>query len=226
MRVLNIVASSALLIVAASANAWGQQEHKTTALFVDGYSGQATAVQLNGRLYVDVESLARLTNSSLVFENGRTILALASTANSSASPATQDRRTGFSRSFMSAAIEAIASMREWGSTLLVAMQNGFPLGNSMNAYRARAVDGVRLAAAAVSTDSDRGGLELLTNELNKVQAWSNRLVDARNSMSAAELSMSENALKEDPMFQAALECGQFLGQMLAGGSFQDDPACH
>ncbi len=133
--------------------------------------------------------------------------------------------TGFSRPFMAAGIEALASMREWGSTLAVTIRNGFPLGNAIRPYRARAAEKVQLASAAASTDDDRSGLELLRKELSNVQAWSDKLVTARNSMNAANLAMSENAMQEDPMFQSALQCGQYLAQMLASGSFQDAAAC-
>jgi hypothetical protein len=38
--------------------------------------------------------------------------------------------------------------------------------------------------------------------------------------------MSEGRLKNDDEAQKILHCGQFLAQMFAGGTFQDDPACH
>jgi hypothetical protein len=91
--------------------------------------------------------------------------------------------------------------------------------------RGRAVDALRLAAAAAATDSDRSGLELLNQEFRNVENWSNKLVNARNSMSAANLTMSEDALKNDPLFQSIVRCGQFLGSMFAGGTFQDDGSC-
>ncbi len=212
-----------LLTMAGSAPACAQQQ--SGALQVKGRPGQAPVIQVNGRAFVDVEVLARITESSLSFESDRILLTL---PHSDAEPAAdnQPARAGFSQPFMSAAIEAIASMREWGSTLAVAIQNGYPVGNAMIVYRGRAADRVRLASAAATTDADRSGLELLSSEFKNVQAWSDKLVNAQKSMSAGNLTMSEDALQNDPMFQGIVRCGQFLGQMLASGAFQDDAACH
>ncbi len=211
-------------LMTASATLLAQAPPDSGKLRVQGYSGEAAVVRVNGRAFVDVQALAQITGASLSFEPGRVVLALPAEPPAAS---TQDRplNTGFSRPFMAAGIEALASMREWGSTLVVAIRNGYPLGNTINPYRARAGDKVGLAAAAASTDDDRSGLELLRREFSNVQAWSNQLVNARNSMSAADLTMSENALQEDPMFQSILHCGQYLGQMFASGSFQDADAC-
>jgi len=214
----------ALLLMVGLAPANAQQQ--AGALLVKGRPGQATVIQVNGRAFVDVEALAQITEGSLSFERDRITLTLPVSDAAGASTDTQPARLGFSQAFMSAAIEAMASMREWGSTLVLAIQNGYPVGNTMTVYRGRAADRVRLASAAVTTDSDRSGLELLTNEFKNVQAWSDKLVQAQKSMSAGNLTMSEDALQNDPMFQGIVRCGQFLGPMLASGTFQDDAACH
>jgi hypothetical protein len=115
--------------------------------------------------------------------------------------------------------------------LMVTVLNGYPVGNTMAgntimAYQGRASDRVALAASAASTDLDIRGLELLRNELNNVQAWSATFVKARNSMNAANLTASENGVRNDPEIQKLVHCGQFLAQMFADGNFQDDAACH
>jgi hypothetical protein len=218
----------ALLMMVVMAQA--QTERPREALSVQGYPGQATVVQLQGRAFVDVQDLARITKGSLSFEGDRIILTLPRGDASQLASDTGDR-AGFSRPFMRAAIEAMASIREWGGTLRVTVQNGFPVGNTMagqtiTAFQGRAADSLALASAAASTDSDYRGLELLRNEFNNLQAWNDRFVQARNAMSATNLTISENALQHDPDVQKMLRCGQFLAQMFAGGSFQDDAACH
>jgi hypothetical protein len=45
-------------------------------------------------------------------------------------------------------------------------------------------------------------------------------------LSAADLSTSENPLKDDQDAQKIIRCGQFLAQMFPGATFQDDAACH
>jgi hypothetical protein len=218
----------AMLMSAVMAPAQTQVQRET--LLVEGYQGQATVIRNEGRMYVDVQDLARITKSSLSFEEGRIILTLAP---SDASEPARDTATksGFSPGFMRAAIEAMASIREWGGMLQVIVENGYPVGkalagNTIRAYQGRAADRVALASAAVSTDDDHGGIELLKNELNNVQAWAESFIDARNSLRAANLATSENPLKDDQDAQKIIGCGQFLAQMFAGGRFEDDAACH
>jgi hypothetical protein len=217
-----------LLIMVVVAQA--QTQRQGEAFSVQGYPGQAAVVQLQGRVFVDLQDLARITNGSLSFEKDRIILALTrgDTPDTAGDVA---GRSGFSRPFMRAAIEAMASMREWGGMLLVIVQNGYPLatgmaGNTVTAYQSRAAESIALASTAASTQSDYQGLELLRNEFNNAQAWSDSYVKDRSSMRATELTMSERGVKDDDEAQKILRCGQFLAQMFAGGIFRDDVACH
>lgn len=209
--------------------AFGQIQHQTEMLSVRGYEGQANVVRDQGRVFVDAQELARITNGSLSFEKNRIILTLPGSENSSSR---DEAQTGaFSRPFIKAAIEAMASIREWGGMLQVVVQNGYPVaktpaGYTIGAYQGRAADSLALAATAATNDADNRGLELLRNEFNNVQAWSDAFVRARSSMSAVDLTTSEDALKSDQDAQKLVRCGQFLAQMFAGGSFQDDVACH
>jgi hypothetical protein len=215
------------LLMAVMAQAQTQRHRE--ALSVQGYPGEATVVQLQGRVFVDVQDLARITKGSLSFEKNRIILMLARGDGSEL--AGDAGQSGFSHAFMRAAIEAVASIREWGGTLRSTVQDGLPVGNTMagnviSVCQGRASDRVALASVAASTDSDYRGLDLLRNEFNSVQAWSDRYVEARNSMSAANLTMSENAFKDDQEAQKMLRCSRFLAQMFASGTFQEDAACH
>src|SRR5450755_3718637 len=214
----------AMLISAVMVLAQTQVQRET--LSVQGYEGQATVIRSHGHVFVDVQNLARITKGSLSFEEDRIILTL---AQSDASEPARDTATksGFSPAFMRAAIEAMASIREWGGMLQVIVQNGYPVGkamagNTIRAYQGRAADSVALASAAASTEDDHRGLELLRNEFNNLQAWAESFVEARNSLRAADLSTSENPLKNDEDAQKILGCGQFLAQMFAGGTFEDD----
>jgi hypothetical protein len=205
------------------------QTQQGETLSVQGYPGQASVRRWQGRIFVDVQDLARITNGSLSFEGNRIILTLP--RRDASEQAVDDAgKAGFSPAFRRAAIEAMASIREWGGMLQVIVENGYPLGkamsgNTIRAYQGRAADSVALAAAAASTDSDHRGIELLRNEFNNLQAWSENFIDARNSMRAVDLTTSENALKNDADAQKIISCGQFLAQMF-GGAFQDDVACH
>ena len=219
-----IVAVLLMTVVMASA----QRTEET--MPVQGFAGEANVARLQGRVFVDLEDLARITNSSLNFERGRMILTL---PHSDASEAQTEaaKQAGFSRRFTTAAIEAMASVREWGGMLQVIVQNGYPIGKAMAAnttvaYQGRAADSVSLAAAAASTESDYRGLELLRNEFNNIEGWAEGFVKDRNSMRAVDVTMSEHPLENDQDAQKIIACGQFLAQMFAGGAFEDNAACH
>ncbi len=202
-------------------SAWAMGQRRNMVLVIAGYQGEATVIDVNGKPFVDLRALAHMTNSSVTFEGDRVVMQPGMGGGSSPTPVEE----GFSREFTSSAIEAIASMREWGSTLVMAIESGFPIGNSIAPYRGRAVDALRLASTAVANQADRDGLELLNREFRMVENWSNKLVNARNSLSAAKYTMSDDALRGDPEFQAIVRCGQFLGPMFATGRFRDDGSC-
>ena len=217
-----------ILSVVAIATAQSQRQRETLSL--RGYPGQSIVFHSQGRALVDVQDLARMTNGSLSFEDNRIVLVIPP-SDGSQSAVDDAAKSGFSPAFRRAAIEAMASIREWGGMLQVIVQNGYPIGkamagNTIRAYQGRAADTIALAAAAASTESDHRGLDLLQNEFNNMQTWADGFVDARNSLRAANLSISENPLSNDSDAQKIIACGQFLAQMFAGGAFEDDPACH
>jgi hypothetical protein len=203
-----------LLIVAATAEA--QTQKRKEALSVQGHSGSVTVLQSQGRLFVDVKELATITGGSVSFEKDRIVLTL---PRHEASEFNDDGASRFSPTFANAAIEAMASIREWGGMLMITVRN------TVAAYQARAADAVALASTAASTDSDFQGLALLKSEFSNVQEWSDRFVQARISLNAANLSTSENAINNDEDAQKALRCGQFLAQMFASGAVQENTAC-
>jgi hypothetical protein len=221
-----VIAALLMAVVVASAQTQGDEE----TLSVQGFAGEANLARVHGRVFVDLEDLVRITNSSVSFERGRMILTLPH-GDVSEAAADDSRQSGFSRPFTRSAIEAMASIREWGGMLEAIVENGYPLGkaaagNTITAMQGRAADSVSLAAAAASNDSDYHGLELLRNEFNNAQAWSDSYVRSRNSMRAADLTMSEHPVDNDEEAQKLITCGQFLAQMFAGGTFQDNAACH
>jgi len=224
-RIALIAGAGVVITVMGKAQTLRQKEM----LSIQGYPGQASVTRIQGRAFVEVQELARITKGSLSFEDDLIVLTL-SASDASETALDTPEKSGFSPAFRKAAIEAMASMREWGGMMQVIVQNGYPVGkamagNTIRAYQGRAADSIALAAAAASTDSDNRGLELLSNEFKNMQAWAESFVDARNSMRAADLSVSENPLNNDPEAQKIIHCGQFLAQMFAGGTFQDDAAC-
>jgi len=198
-------------------------------MVINGQAGQVEIVKIDGRSYVDLEALARITNGSLWFKGNSIGLDLPVSVSGPAvdPPPSSVDNSGLSREFMKAGIEAIAGMREWASTLAYATQNGYNVTESWVAtYREQASHNVSLAAVAAATGADRNALQLLNNEFEAVREWSNKLVAARKSMNAAKYALSPNALRDEPLSQKIIACGRFLAPMFGSGSFQDDASCH
>ncbi len=232
-----IVSATLFAFAVLSGPANGQQSR---ALVVTGYAGEAPVISSRGRTYVDLEALATVLHGTLGYQGTRMVLVLPK-SEARRSPATKlttakqgsaatpsdpsQAEPKLSKEFVNAGIESLAEMREWASTLALTIKSGYPVGNAMADYQARAAKGFALAHAAASNESDRQALQLLTNEFENLRTWSNNLVQARNSMNAANLTLSQDALLNDALSQKLLRCWQFLGPMLASGRFEDNGSC-
>lgn len=211
-----------------------QTEQNINGLAIEGRTGRAEVIQRDGRSYVDLRSLVEMTGASVSLKSGLIVLTLP-VANSNghapeiseASGASPSDEHALSRDFTRAGIEAIATMREWASTLAYAIENNYQVTEDWVAkYREEAQHDVQLASTAVSTDADHQGLQLLTNEFQAVRAWSDKLVQARKSMDTAKYAMSAGTLRKEEWSQKIITCGHFLASMLGGGSYKDDASCH
>jgi hypothetical protein len=205
---------------------WSQVAQQNRILTISGQPGQIPVVEINGRSYVEIEALARLTNGSLSFKGNQTTLTLPGSAASTpatAPAASQPASSGFSNAFMRAGIEEMSVIREWCGALVNAVQNGYPVTDGLVAgYRGQAATNLRLASVAVSTDSDRNAFQLLSNEFDNMQKLSNRVLAARKNMNY----LSPDALNGDPLDQQILTCARSLAAMASSGQFQDDGSCH
>jgi hypothetical protein len=134
----------------------------------------------------------------------------------------QQSPPGFSKEFLSAAIESIAAVREWRTGIATAIQNSISVTDSwVSAFQRQANDSLRQASVAAITATDRSGLQLLTNEYNNMRTWSDRLIAARKTLQY----MSPDDMNSDPLFQQILTCSHSLAAIVANGQFQDEPAC-
>jgi hypothetical protein len=163
----------AMMLVALLAGrglSWPQAAQQSLVFTVVGQPGQAQVLQADGRSYVDIEVLARLTNGSLGFKGNQITLSLppSSAGTPAASgPASPPPGSEFSKEFMKAGIEQMSVITEWRSALLNAVKNGYPVTDGfVSSYQGQAPTSLRLASLAVSTDSDRSAFQLLSNELD------------------------------------------------------------
>jgi hypothetical protein len=220
-----------LLLIFSCRTGSAQASSQTKSLVVNGKSGDAFVVRLDGRTYVDLESLARIAGGSLAFQGDQVNLTLpASNANLPAADSNVSNptvTTGLSRDFSETAIETLAQMREWASTMANAAHYGYPITDTWASnYREKAATSLRQARVSATTESDHNALALLTNEFRHVEAWSNELLEASKNMSTAKYAMSNDALLNEPLSQKIINCGHFLGAMLGSGEFKDDSSCH
>lgn len=200
------------------------QQNQT--LIINGQPGQAPVIQLNGRSYVDLEALARLSNGSLSFSGNQIILTLPSSSASApaAAPSTSaPANPGFSKDFLTAGIEEMSTIREWHSALASAIVNQVPVAQGWLApYQAQAMTNLRLAQVAARTDADQNAAQLIANVYQKMKQLSDKYVAKRANVSY----IAPDALKNDTLDQSIIACGKSLGAMAASGQFYDDGSCH
>jgi hypothetical protein len=196
--------------------AFAQAAPPNRVLIVNGRPEQATVIQVSGRSYVDLETLARIANGTLSFNGNQITLTL---------PASdpQPPNPGLSKGFLTAAIEGTAAVREWRSGIAIALRNSYKVDDSwVSGLESQAAKGLQLASAAASSPSDRTALQLLTNEFNKMQTWSNKIITTHRNLEY----ISPDAMNHDALFQEILTCARSLASIYGSGQVQDDGSCH
>ncbi|MCU1338362.1 MAG: hypothetical protein JWO19_3943 [Bryobacterales bacterium] len=204
--------------------ALSQVPRQSGTLSVNGYPGQIPVIQVNSKFYVEIESLARLTSSSMSFRDKKIVLTFPSSAPSTTAPETnQPVRSGFSKEFLRAAIEEMTAIREWRIAIVNAVQSNFPVTDDWVAgYRRTADSKLALISAAIAADSDRSGFALLSNEFGKMQTLSDKYLALRKSLTY----IAPDSLDNDPLDQQILSCARGLMSLAASGEFEDVPTCH
>jgi len=215
-----------LLVLLIPGLALSQVVQQGRTLVVNGQPGQVKVMEIDGRSYVDLESLARIANGTLSFSGKQTTLTLPSSApgtGSAATPSSPPANSGFSKEFLRAGIEEMALIREWRSALVNSIDNNYPIQETwLESYRGRAFTSLGLASVAASTDSDRSAVQLLSNEFENMKALSAKLLAERKMMHI----VSPENLNDDPLNQNILTCARSLASMVVGGQFVDDASCH
>jgi hypothetical protein len=210
---------AALLIMPATALFLAAQQ--TNSLIITGQSGFAKVIQVDGRNYVDVESLARLTKSLVSFNGNQIVLTLPPATADAATPGAPG--TGFSKDFVTAGIEAMAQTREWRTALKNAIERSFPISEDWLAdYRVQARQSLRLASVAANTSADKNALPFLTNEFNNMQ----KLSDKYLQLAVSRTYIAPNSLDTDPLDQKIRTCAHSLASMASTNQFVDDGSCH
>jgi hypothetical protein len=205
-----------LLFLALPLIALSQGAHKRRTLIVNGQSGEAPVIEADGHTYVNLETLARIANGSVAFQGNQIVLTIP------ASSPEESSDSAFSKDFMKAAIEELSVIREWRNALKNAIERSYPISEDwVSLYRNQAVDGLRRTSIEASTDADRSALQLLTNELDNINALSDNYLEKNDNR---EFIPSDD-LKDDPTYQKILTCSRGLASMISSGQYVDDPSC-
>lgn len=193
---------------------------ETSALLIQGQQGQARVIQVQGKNYVEVEGLARITGGSLRFAGNQIILTLPGGAN--AAPQAEQSVPAFSRPFLSAGIETMREILEWHAALKTGIERGYPLSDVwFGNFKRQVQSSLKQAEAAASTDMDQRAFPLLTNEFNTMDA----LTDKYLKIAASRDYLAPNALNSDLMDQKLLTCWQSLASTASSNQFVDDGSC-
>ena len=201
-----------------------QVPRQSETLSVSGQPGRIPVIQINGKSYVEITALARLTSSSVTFRDKQIILTFLLSASNVTAPETdQPAPSAFSKEFLRAGIEEMTAIREWRVAIVNAVQSNFPVTDDWVAGYRRSADSKRaLTSAAIVTDSDRSAFALLSNEFSKMQALSDKYLALRKSLTY----IAPDSLSNDPLDQQILNCAVGLSSLAASGKFEDVPACH
>lgn len=193
---------------------------ETSSLLIEGPHGKTRVIQVQGKNYVEVDELARITGGSLGFVGNQIILRLPGSdtpAKSAPQPA-----VGFSKPFLTGGIETMREILEWHAALKNAIERDYPLSDTwFGNYRRQIRSSLAQTQAATSTDLDEEAFPLLTNEFNTMNA----LTDKYLKISVSRDYLAPNSLDSDPLNQKLLTCWQSLASMASSNQFMDDASC-
>jgi len=197
---------------------------ETTSLLIEGPKGNAKLIQVDGKTYVDVEGLARITGGSLRFVGNEIVLTLPSGGEIStkADLPAQQPPMGLSKPFLTSGIETMREILEWHAALKNGIERGYPLSDTwFGNYRRQVQANLKQTEAAASTDLDLKAFPLLANEFNTM----NELTDKYLKIAGSREYYSPYSLNTDPLDQKLLRCWQSLTSMASSNQFVDDGAC-
>jgi hypothetical protein len=203
-------------------NGSAQTPQKATTFTIAGHPGEAQILQINGKSYIDIEALARLTQGSLSFKGNLTILTLPP-LDGEALAATPHAKAGFSIAFVQAGIEEMSMIREWRIAIVNAVLNNNSISvDWISAQHRQAEKSLALTSAAASTDDDRSAYPLLSAEFNNMQKLSELYLAMRNQAAF----ISPDTFDNGPLEEQILTCARGFVSMTESHEFLDQAACH
>jgi len=236
LKRLSIFSTNAVLLFLILALVLALRAADRHTLIINGQSTEVPVVFVGGHPYAGLEDLAKVLNGSVSSSGAVIALSLpgnsanrapaptiASTSSPPAASQAPPPNPGFSREFLSAAIEGASTLREWHTALQTAIQSGIPLSDGLlQPYRAQSTTSLRLASVAATTMADRNAYQFLNNVYLKMGKLSDKYIGMRANLTY----IAPDALQNDELNQGIVNCGRSLGAMAASGQFSDEASCH
>jgi hypothetical protein len=197
---------------------------ETSSLLIEGPQGKTTVIQMQGKNYVEVDELARITGGSLSFARNQIILTLPVSGDTPSHPSQSapTQMVGLSRPFLAAGIETMRQILEWHAALKTAIERGYPLSDVwIGNFRRQIQASLKHTEAMASTEMDEKAFPLLTNEFNTINA----LTDEYIKITVSRDYLEPDSLNRDPLNQKLLTCSQSLASMASSNQFVDDGSC-
>ena len=224
----NAARKSVVIFLALIGIATAQTSQKKQTLVVNGHNGEAIVYQIDGRAFIELETLVRIANGSLSFRGDQIVLTFpaADGSQNAAAPAPA-QPTGMTSDFRRTAIDHLGDIKEWINVVVYALKNGVPGdGSRLVVLHDRAAESLRLAQVSAVSGPGQNAFQLLQNNFDNLSKWSDKLIRERRSLDTGKYSMSPDALNNDPTYQKISNCTKFLGNMIPSGQFADDSSCH
>jgi hypothetical protein len=222
-RRLNLQRAVLLGLVLSLAGVLFAQRLPEKKLFVNGKGTGVAVLQVDGHSYVDIESLAQITNGSVTVEPDRIVLTIPDSSPPAASPQTTQ---GLSKEFASAAIATLADMKEWKGVLGAMVTFGLVVDAKWaQTYHDRVESSLAQASVAASTNSDHDALRILNNQFSSLTKWAGTFIAERQAFNGAR-TVDPNSLKDDPVLAKFSNCSKYLSAMLVSGVFADNSSCN
>ena len=221
-RIIFVLSAMLTALVMLPVNASSQTPTKGATFTITGHAGEAQLIQINGKSYVEIETLARLTQGTLSFKSNQTTLTLPP-LDAEAQASAPHAKAGFSTAFVQAGIEEMSLIREWRIAIVNAVKNNNPISEDwVSAHHRLAEKNLALASAATSTDADRSAFPLLTAEYNNMQKLSELYIAMRKQ----NTSISPDNFNNNSLEDQILSCARGFVSMTENHEFQDQASCH
>ena len=194
-------------------------------LVVNGKTFESPVVQIGGHSYVDLETLAQITNGVIAVQPDRILLTMPGVA-SSAPPPAPTPPEGLSKQFAREAIGLLSEMREWrGAIGTTRTYNVQFTGTWPQDYHDHVEADLQRVAVAATTPSDQDALQLVKNEFENLSNWTSTVIAERQALNATK-TVDPNMMQNDQALAKLSGCSNFLSGMLVSGTFADNASCH